>query len=228
MVDAVLLEWEGVLADTGLARRDSMLRALADEGVPFDATAYDACCGGLDVHAAASAAVARSGRADAVLVDLVALRAGRDFMERLAQGVSLQRDAARFVAAVQHRSRIAIVTRATRAETDLVLGMSGLASAVACIVTADDVLTPPPAPAAYEQALRHLSRMRLVRPDRAIALVDGSAGARAARAAGIRALVVGAPAHVAMDGDATVDDLTGLMVDAMAALVGVATVEHPA
>ena len=42
MVDAVLLEWEGVLADTGVARRESLLRALADEGVLLNAPAYDA------------------------------------------------------------------------------------------------------------------------------------------------------------------------------------------
>ena len=33
MLDAVLLEWEGVLADTGIVRRDLLLRALADEGL---------------------------------------------------------------------------------------------------------------------------------------------------------------------------------------------------
>lgn len=228
MVDAVLLEWEGVLADTGLARRESLLRALADEGVSFDATAYDSCCGGLDVHAAASAAVARSGRDDPVLADLVALRAGRAFAERLSQGVILQPGAARFISELQHRARIAIVTRASRAETNVVLGMSGLAPAVACVVTADDVRTPPPAPAVYEQALRHLSRMRAVRTDRVVALVDGSAAARAARTAGVHTVVVGAPAHVAMDGDASVADLTELTVDAMAALVGAAPVERPA
>ena len=54
MVDGVLLDWEGVLVDTGTTRRESLLRALADEGVHFDPLAYDECCVGLSVHDAAA------------------------------------------------------------------------------------------------------------------------------------------------------------------------------
>jgi beta-phosphoglucomutase-like phosphatase (HAD superfamily) len=228
MVDAVLLEWEGVLADTGAARREALLRALADEGVLWNAAAYEACCGGLDVHAAARAALGSAGRDDATLTDLVALRASRAFVEQLAQGFSLQPGAARFIAAAEHRARVAVVTRAARAETEIVLRLSGLESAIACVVTADDVLALPPTPAIYERALAHLARRRIVPPHRAVALVDTTVAVRAARAAGMRTLAVGAPAHVAMEADAAADSLEGLTLDAAAALVGVAALERPA
>jgi beta-phosphoglucomutase-like phosphatase (HAD superfamily) len=228
MLDAVLLEWEGVLADTGAARRDALLRALADEGVPWTAAAYDACCGGLDVHAAAAAALARTGRKDATLTELVAVRASRAFAERLGRGITLQPGAARFIAAAEHRSRVAIVTRAARAETEIALQLSGLDAAIVTVVAGDDVFDPPPAPAIYARALAHLARLRPVRPDRVVAMVDTSAAVRAARAAGVRALAVGAPAHVAVDADAAVDGLSDLGLDAIASLVRVDAASRPA
>jgi beta-phosphoglucomutase-like phosphatase (HAD superfamily) len=224
MVDAVLLEWEGVLADTGAARRDSLLRALADEGVLLSASGYDACCDGAGVHAASSAALASVGRADPTLAELVALRAGRIFTERLAHGFTLHPGAAEFVAGAAHRARIAIVTSASRAETEVALRLSGLDSAVAWVVTADDVLVPPPAPELYDRALAHLSRGRTVARERGVvvALAQSSAALLAARGAGARTLAVGAPAHVAVDADAAVSGLSGLTVEAVAVLVGVA------
>src|SRR6478672_1424968 len=117
MPDAVLLEWEGVLADTGSARRDALLRALADEGVPWTATAYDACCGGLDVRAASARALASEGRDDATLADIVTLRASRAFIEWLARGFVLMPHVRELIEAIGHRTRLAIVTRAGRAET---------------------------------------------------------------------------------------------------------------
>ena len=117
MLDAVLLEWEGVLADTTVARREAMRRALADEGVQSDAL------GG-----------------DPALADLVALRATRAFAERIGKGLVLLPGARAFVERVQIASRVAIVTSATRAETEFMLRLAGLDGAVATIVSADDRL----------------------------------------------------------------------------------------
>jgi beta-phosphoglucomutase-like phosphatase (HAD superfamily) len=220
MVDAVLLEWEGVLADTGAARRDSLQRALADEGVLLDAAAYDACCEALGVHGATSAALADVGRHDPTLAELVALRAGGAFAERLSQGFSLQPGAVEFITGAEHRARIVIVTTAARAETELALRLSGLESSVAHVIAADDALAAPPAPEMYERALAKLARRRAVSPARVVALVRASAAVRAARQAGVRTLTVGAPAHVAMDADAAVAGLSGLTLDDVATLLG--------
>src|SRR3979411_2776979 len=98
MVDAVLLEWDGVLADTGVARRDALQRAMADEGVPLSAAAYEPDCEGPDVQRAASAAVPHAGQAAPTVATIVAMRAGRWFSERIAQGLTLQPGATSFVA----------------------------------------------------------------------------------------------------------------------------------
>jgi beta-phosphoglucomutase-like phosphatase (HAD superfamily) len=227
MLDAVLLEWEGVLADTGAARRDALLRALADEGVPWTAAAYDSCCGGLDARTAAARILARAGRDDATLAELVSLRAGRAFAERLTQGFTLEPGAGRFVAAAEARARVAIVTRAARAETEIALRLSGLEAAITAVVTADDVFDPPPAPAMYTRALAHLARTRAVRPECVVAMVNTPDAVRAARSAGVRTLAVGAPAHVALEADAAVDELSGLTIDAIAGLLDLASVPRP-
>ena len=220
MVDAVLLDWEGVLADTGPARRDALLRVLADEGVPCTAAAYDDCCGGLDVHAAAVAALARVDRQDPTLAELIALRASRAFAEQLARGFTLAPHAARFVADAEPATRLAIVTRARRPETELALRLSGLDGSFATVVTADDVLDQPPAPALYVHAMAVLARRRVVRPAGAVAMASATPVVRAARSAGLRTLAVAAPAHVALEADAAVDGLDGLTLDAVARLLG--------
>ena len=53
MADGVLLDWEGVLADTADARRDALQRALAGEGIAFDRATYDHLGAGRSVRAAA-------------------------------------------------------------------------------------------------------------------------------------------------------------------------------
>jgi beta-phosphoglucomutase-like phosphatase (HAD superfamily) len=226
MVDAVLLEWDGVLADTGVARRDALLQALADEDVTWSVEDFDAHCAGLDAAASAKVAVERTRGDDPALVDLVVLRAGRAFTERLARGVMLQPGVLDFLHAAEPRSRLAIVSRASRAETDLFLRLSALDGLMACVFTADDVLQPPPSPELYEQAVSHLARTRRVRREHAVALVNATAAIRAACAAGIHALAVGAPAHVALDADGATEDLTTLTIDELATLVGITPSEH--
>ena len=210
MLDAVLLEWEGVLADTGIVRRDELLRALADEGVHWTEEAYDASCGELDTHAMAVAALASVGRIDATLAELVALRVSRGYAERLSHGFSLRPGAARLVAELAPHVRLAIVTRARRAETEVALAVSGLIGSIGTVVTADDVVEGPPAAATYLKALARLASTRPVASRSSVAIVDCAAAARAARTAGVHLLTVGAPAHMAGQADGVVGTLVGL------------------
>ncbi|MDB4898993.1 MAG: family hydrolase [Gemmatimonadetes bacterium] len=228
MVNAVLVEWEGVLADTRLARRSALLASLAEEGVASDAVADEEACRGMSVHAAATTALRVAGRVDATLVDLVALRAERSFLAGLANGCVLSPGAAAFVQHAQHRSRVMIVTRASRAETDLFLRLSGLDGAITAVLCADDILGDAPAVSLYTQALEHLTRLRPIAASRAVAVVDALPAIRAARGAGVPALAVGAPAHEALEADGAVDSLDRLTMDDLARLVVPAHPERPA
>jgi beta-phosphoglucomutase-like phosphatase (HAD superfamily) len=229
MVDAVLLEWEGVLADSAAARRESLRQALAAEGVTAHALDAEDGWAGLDASAAVRTLLTRAGRADDLtLADLVVLRAGRAFAERLAQGFTMRTGAAAFVAAAEAGSRLAITTRATRAETEIFLRLSGLEAAFAHVVTADDVLRLPPSSELFDHAYATLARRRPTRRERTVALVESASAIRSGRGAGIRLLAVGVPAHVALEADGSVDRLDDLTLVQVAALTGVTPTGRPA
>ena len=226
MADGVLLDWEGVLADTAGARRDALYQALADEGIPFDCASYDHRGAGRSVRAAAALLLGtRTG--DATLVELVALRAERHFAARLAQGFDIDPEASRFAERAQLRAPLVVVTAAARAECDAALHLAGLHDSCAAIVTADDVRGDAPSRESYELAIAHLTRRRPVKLDRVAVLATTLPHIRAAREAGLRTIAVGAPAHVALDADAAVASLAGLTMDAVDILLGIAA-ERPA
>ena len=221
MADGVLLDWEGVLADTADSRRDALRSAFTDEGIAFDDAAYEHQGAGRSVHSAVVRLLGRAA-ADTTLAALVALRAERAFASRLAQGFAIDPAAARFVELAQLRAPVVIVTAAGRAESDAALRLAGLHDSCAAIVTADDVGGDAPAPASYELALAHLGRRRVVKADRVVALATTMPAIRAAREAGIRTIAVNAPAHVALEADAATASLDGLTLDAVDALLGIA------
>ena len=224
MADGVLLDWEGVLADTADSRRDALRSAFADEGIAFDDVAYEHQGAGRSVHSAVVRMLG-SGAADATLaalVALVALRAERSFAARLAQGFAIEPAAARFVELAQLRAPVVIVTAAGRAESDAALRLAGLHDSCAAIVTADDVGGEAPAAASYELALAHLGRRRVVKADRVVALATTMPAIRSAREAGLRTIAVSSPAHVALEADAAVGSLDGLTLDVVDALLGIA------
>ncbi len=228
MVDAVLLEWEGVLADTRQARRDALRLALAAEGVAHTPTDDDEQLRGLGLKAAARAVLRHLGSHDATLSDLLVLRAARAFYDTLANGLVLAPGAKAFVESLQSRARIAVVTRAGRPETELALSMAGLEEHVALIVTADDIADDAPSAAAYQHALDCLARVRAVAPWRAAAVVDASPAIRAARIIGLRVIVIGAPAHEAVEADVAVEEVDGVTVDSLVALLESAAGSRPA
>lgn len=221
MADGVLLDWEGVLADTADSRRDALRSAFADEGIAFDDTAFGHHGAGRSVRSAVTRLLGHRA-ADATLAELVALRAERAFAARLAQGFAIDPSAGRFVELAQLRAPVVIVTAAGRAESDTALRLAGLHDSCAAIVTADDVGGDAPAPASYELALAHLGRRRVVKADRVVVLATAIPVIRAAREAGLRTVAVNAPAHVALEADAAIGSLAGLTLDAVDALLGIA------
>jgi beta-phosphoglucomutase-like phosphatase (HAD superfamily) len=222
MADGVLLDWEGVLADTAESRRAALRAALSDEGIAFDDVTFERLGAGRSVRSAA-ARLLGSRAADATLVELVALRAEREFARRIGRGFAIDPAAARFVELAQLRAPVVIVTAAGRTESDAALRLAGLHDSCAAIVTSDDVGGEAPAPASYELALAHLGRRRVVKVHRVVVLATDLPAIRAAREAGLRTVAVKAPAHVALEADAAVDSLAGLTLDAIDALLGIVT-----
>ena len=232
MLQAALFELEGVLVDTLATRREALCRALADDGVHLTPERFDAWCAGLPVAHAVAEAVRRlaaeqpsAAVLDDTARDLVALRAGRAAAGRFATGASLAPGVRATLDVLAGSLRLALVTRAGRGEVDTVLALSGLEAHFSCVVTADDVRTPKPAPDAYRRALGRLARHG-VTPSGTVAFEDASPGVVAARAAGVRVVRV-APASDARspDGaDARLPSIAGLTPRSLAALLDLAPV----
>lgn len=192
--------------DTTTMRQVAGLRALQEEGLTPDAVPAG----------------------DPVLTSILTDRASRAFAERLGKGF-LVRDGARELLEHAHvSSRIAIVTRATRAETEFVLRLAGLDSVVSTIVSADDALHAGSSPAPFVTAMAQLSRRRAARADHSIVIATAVDMLRSARAAALRTVALGAPAHVALEADGAVDSLAGLTLSALARIAGIAAAEHSA
>jgi haloacid dehalogenase superfamily, subfamily IA, variant 3 with third motif having DD or ED len=222
MSDVMLLcEFEGVLADTRAQRRRAMKESFADEGMALPESLYEKYCAGLPVEAAVEAALSALGNEkDGALQTLLALRARRHFASHAASGVTLSRGAATFVETAQASARIALVTRATRREMELMLGLAGLDAAFECVICAEDAPAPKPSGAPYTAALERLGRRRGVKRDSVIAIEDTLAGIHAAHDAGVRCIVVGAPpAHQRSEADAAVDAIAGHSPATLEALV---------
>lgn len=220
VIDALLCEFEGVLADTGALRRRALRHALADEGLALGDRDAAACSDGLAVEPAVRAALAALGvPRDDTGVALLAMRAARHFTALTSKGLSLVSGAREFLDRARGVTRLALVTRATRREVDYVLALAELDAVFECIVAAEDAPETPPEPDGYRIALERMSRRRPVRRDRTIALVDAPPAARAAHAAGIRAAIVGGHPGGAAGADAVTRSLADLSLDELAPLL---------
>lgn len=211
MLQAVLFEFDGVLADTHGARRDALFAALADEGVVLDEVAYREHCAWLPVRSAVMAAfrIANASRDD-TSVELTAMKAEQWFGARVEMGVSLTDGARELVAALHPHARLGIVSRAARRDIDRALALADMEHAFEFVISDDDPFPPKPSPAPYRGALQRLARRRPVVPSNVVALEDGPAGIRAAKGAQVRCAAVGPlPLHLAVDADALLPSLVG-------------------
>ena len=220
MFQAVLFEIEGVLADTRTFRQRALQETFAHDGVRISDSDYEACAA-LPVRDAVATAYRLGGvEVDDTALDLGTLRAERRFAEYLTLGFAMVEGARELVAHLAGRTRLAVVTRANRREAEMILSLAGLEFAFECVITSDAVAASKPSPEPYAVAMRTMSRLRPVLPSQALALEDGTAGIRAARAAGLRCLAVGAlPAHRAMQAEGLLPTLRGHTLGSLEGIV---------
>lgn len=220
MIDAVLFEFEGVIADTGEARRSALLDTLEEDGLALDVSEYAECCAAMPVRSSVRAAFARRQVPnDETLVELTAVRAERRFSAMVETGVSLTVGAHAFLEAIHGRTRLGIVSRASREDIDAALRLAQLEHAFEFIIANDDAYRPKPARDSYVGALERLARRRPIDVRNVVALEDGAPGIHAAKAASVRCAVVGSlPMHLAVDADALIPSLAGQTLASIDAL----------
>lgn len=210
MVDAALIELEGVLFDTRELRRSSLREALHERQLPTDLN-YDSVDGYPPRIAAALVLAELGAPTDVVLLDLITLTAERTFSARLSStGAALCDGARDFVREASATTRLAVVTRARRADLETMLRLASLGEFFTITICSDDVLDVKPSAAGHLLAIERLNRQRALSPKAVIALEDGAPGIRAVRDAGVRCIAVGdVPAHIAIEADAYVESLAG-------------------
>lgn len=216
MIDVVLCELEGVVAETAEPRRRAMVHAFAEDGLDASRIGEQSP---MPVRAAIERALdAIQAPRDATLVDLLALRSSRHFAAEVATGLTLAPGALQSLASLQASARLGLVTRAEREVAEQILALAGLEGAFEVIVTAGDVIDPKPSPEAYRMAHARLTRRRPLRG--ALAIEDGMDGVRSAHAAGVPCILASlSPAHDALEADAVIPGLAGHTLDSLSSLV---------
>lgn len=222
MLDTVLFELEGVLADTASVRRDALLTSLRAGGIELSAREYHERCAGLPTEEAVRAAYAlRAVAFDETDVSLAVRRAEDRYRASLGKGLVLMPGVREMLERLHDVARLGIVTRAGRAEAEFVLTLARLEPLFTVVVAAEDSRAAKPSPEPYRVALERLHRrVPAGRTGMILAVEDSLPGIRSARAAGLACVVVGqVPAHVALEADAYVASVAALTPPALPALV---------
>ncbi len=220
-VPVLLVEFEGVLADTAAMRSAALGEALAPDGIALDNHLRRLAHGRTVEDAVRRVREAVGAPDDATAVELGRLRAERAFAARAGKGVTLQPGVKRALERLASIGRLALVTRASRREVEFVLDLARLDGLFRPVIGAEDVLPAKPESAPYHVAMAKVRELFPGQSLRGIAVEDSVIGARAARAAGLLSVVVGkVPPHEAMEANAWMESLTDLTPERVRELLG--------
>lgn len=223
----LLIEFEGVLVETAPHRAAAWRTALAAEGVNCSAEELAAVVG---FPVEEGVRRLRRGAAlaeDETAVELATLRAERAFAERAGKGLALQPGVIEALERLGTRTRLALVTRASRREVEFVLGLAGLDGLFRPIITKEDVAAAKPSATPWQQALARVGDLFPGQKLKALAVEDSLSGIRSARAAGIPCIAVGPlPAHELLEAAGWVPSLSELTSERVRHLLGLSASER--
>lgn len=223
-VPVLLVEFEGVLANTAALRADALAEALAPDGITLNATLRCLAQGRTPEDAVWRIREAVGADDDPTAVELCRLRAERAFAARAGKGLTLQPGAKQALERLASVGRLALVTRASRREVEFVLDLARLDGLFRPVIALEDVRPPKPDAAPYHAALARVRELFPGQTLRGLAVEDSAVGARGARAAGLLSVIVGGvPPHEAMEADAWMETLGDLTPERVRALIGIST-----
>jgi HAD superfamily hydrolase (TIGR01509 family) len=181
---AVILDMDGLMFDTERLARIAWARALAEQGYAIPETVYLTVVGR---SAPAVWAVFRERLGPAAPIEAMHRVKERYLEETLAAGVPLKPGLLELLAALDRWAVPTAVASSTARDAVLrKLDRAGLGARFPVVVGGDEVARSKPAPDIFLTAADRLA----VPPAACVVLEDSEAGVRAARAAGMRALLV--------------------------------------
>lgn len=187
-LQAIVFDFDGVIADSEPLHLRAFQRTLDPEGLPLDAGEYYARYLGYD-DVGLFQALARDRNlemSDARVRALVARKAA--VLQEMLHADVLFPGAAAFIRAAAETVPLAIASGALRPEIMAILDAAGLARVFPVIVAAGDTPESKPSPAPYVLAFERLRQHagRDLDPRRSVAIEDSRWGLESARGAGLR------------------------------------------
>ena len=219
-LQAIVFDFDGVIADSEPLHLRAFQRALADEGMELSAADYFAHYLGFDDVGMFHALARHRGKQWATGdVARLVTRKGEHLQQLMSADGVLFPGSKEFIATAAARVPIAIASGALRHEIDEVLVSSGLASLFHTIVASGDTTDSKPSPAPYELAFRRLQESVSTPLDRrrCVAIEDSRWGLESARGAGLRCVGVtnSYPAHELPGAELIVNGLGDLTLDSL-------------
>jgi beta-phosphoglucomutase len=215
--DAILFDFDGVLADTEKLHGEAFRRILASAGQPFtDEEYFRRYIHFDDIHVFRTvSADRRLGWDESRTRDLCERKVAL-FKELMGAPDILFTGAADLVRTLAARVPLAICSMGRRDEIEPVLERGGIRSCFGALVTSEDVRRPKPDPEPYLLCLERLNAARGTRltPGTCLVIEDSCGGTRAGKAAGMSVVAVThslpEPELRAAGADRVFDDLAGL------------------
>lgn len=184
---AVILDFNGTLAEDEAVLIGIYEELLEEHGVPFDSSEYPRYAGLPDQAMFESLFQAHGRPLEAATAD----RLVRDRVERyrsaVIDGHPIADDTVAFVHAIAAQVPVGIASGAYREEIEHVLELADLVEHVSVIVSIDEVRAGKPDPESFTAALARINRERreAIAPEHTVVIEDATDGVRAAAAAGM-------------------------------------------
>jgi beta-phosphoglucomutase len=219
-LQAIVFDFDGVIANSEPLHLKAFQQALAPEGIDLAPAEYYARYLGYDdvglfEALAKDRGLAMSGGDVSALV----VRKGEEMQQMLRSGTVLFPGAVEFIREAAAAVPIAIASGAMRHEIEEVIAAAGVSDLFVAIVAAGDTPHRKPSPAPYRLALERLRDVsgREIEPRRAVAIEDSKWGLDSAQGAGLRLVGVtnSYPAHELTGAELVVDSLTALTLPAL-------------
>lgn len=233
-LQAIVLDFDGVIADSEPLHLRAFQRTLDAEGLPLTSDEYYARYLGYD-DVGLFRTLARDRGLDVpdARIDALVARKAEALQQLLHGGGVVFPGAASFIHAAAAAVPLAIASGALRHEIDAILDAADLARCFSVIVAAGDTPESKPSPAPYVLALERLRGRagRDLDPRRSVAVEDSRWGLESARGAGLRCVGVTTsyPREALPGAELVVGGLQDLDVPALDRLVasGVSRTLHP-
>jgi beta-phosphoglucomutase len=223
-LQAIVFDFDGVIADSEPLHLKAFQQALAEEGMVLERDEYFARYLGYD-DVGVFAALARDrglGWTDRQITALVA-RKGMKLQALLAGDEVLFPGAAAFIRAAAAEVPVAIASGALRHEIVQIVEAAGLDELFAAIIAAGDTPESKPSPAPYLLAFEQLQQAtgRMLDRRRCVAIEDSYWGLESARGAGLRCVGVTTsyPAAELTGAELIIDGLRSLTIPMLEELV---------